>query len=81
MFVAAGGLSTPVAWAGSNDVRYEACPRCEPKNLMWSAGQFDQVYLWAGVTRNAHPRSLNVDPLAILLNKIMFKSIFNFTKP
>lgn len=74
IMVAAGVMSGSVAWAGSNDVRYEACPRCEPKNLIWSAGQFDQVYLWAGNTRNAHPRSLNVDPLAILLNKIMFKS-------
>ena len=56
--------------AANEDSRYEACPRCEPKNLVWSAGQFDQVYLVPGASRNAHPRSLNAEPLARLLNRI-----------
>lgn len=58
------------ARAANEDSRYEACPRCEPKNLVWSAGQFDQVYLAPGASRNAHPRSLNAEPLARLLNRI-----------
>lgn len=74
LVVALATIGAPTAWAGSDDIRYDACPRCDPKNLMWSAGQYDQVYLWAGASRNAHPRNLNVDPLALLLNKISAKS-------
>ncbi len=74
LIVTLGVINAPAAWAGSDDIRYDACPRCEAKNLMWSAGQFDQVYLWSGASRNAHPRNLNVDPLALLLNKISVKA-------
>lgn len=69
-FLLASLALTGTARAASEDSRYEACPRCEPKNLVWSAGQFDQVYLAPGPGRNAHPRSLNAEPLARLLNRL-----------
>ncbi len=68
--VLAGMTLAGSAMAASADSRYEACPRCEPKNLVWSSGQFDQVYLVPGANRNAHPRSLNAEPLARLLNRL-----------
>jgi hypothetical protein len=69
-----GMLAAPAAWAANDDSRYEACPRCEPKNLVWSNGLFDQVYLVPGASNNAQPRHLNVDPLARLLEKLTQKS-------
>jgi hypothetical protein len=64
------------ALASSNDTRYEACPRCEPKNLAWSAGQFDQIYLIPAVdgARHLQPRALNAEPLAKLLTGLGYQS-------
>jgi hypothetical protein len=62
--------SAPQAIAINDDARYEACPRCEPKNLVWSGGQYDQVYLVPGPGGNSGPRVLNAEPLARLLAKL-----------
>jgi hypothetical protein len=64
------------ALASSDDTRYEACPRCEPKNLAWSAGQFDQIYLIPAVdgARHLQPRALNAEPLAKLLTGLGYQS-------
>lgn len=62
--------TAPIASAANDDSRYEACPRCEPKNLVWSAGQYDQVYLVPGPGGNSSPRQLNAEPLARLLGKL-----------
>jgi hypothetical protein len=57
------------ALAASDDARYEACPRCEPKNLAWSVGQYDQIHLVAAARGVSHlqPRTLNAEPLAKIL--------------
>ncbi|GAA4033268.1 hypothetical protein [Actimicrobium antarcticum] len=55
-------ISAPVASAASEGVTYDACPTCSPRDMVWSEGEFDKVYLSANTaTANLQPQRLPVD--------------------
>jgi hypothetical protein len=56
--------ASPITHAATEGSRYEACSSCAPRDLVWSEGEFNQVYLAASPgAANAQPQELPVDLL------------------
>ncbi|MEC5215251.1 hypothetical protein RCH09_000181 [Actimicrobium sp. GrIS 1.19] len=68
--------AAPFAGASTEGARYEACASCSPRDMAWSEGEFDQIYLTANPgPANLQPQELPVDTLshALLLLKVESK--------
>lgn len=68
--IASGALGT--AHAGPVNFLYEACPSCAPKDLAYSAGEFDQVHSVAAEAgaSNQHPASLSAEAISKMLQQV-----------
>ncbi len=60
------------AYAGPTNFLYEACTSCAPKDLAYSAGEFDQVHWVAAesASNNRHPVSLSVEAISKMLQQV-----------
>ena len=63
---------SPLAQASPVNFLYEACPTCAPKDLAYSAGEFDQIYAVVSEAgaNNTQPASISAEALSKLLLQI-----------
>ncbi|HEX7649027.1 MAG TPA: SHOCT domain-containing protein [Noviherbaspirillum sp.] len=69
----AAGLAAGIPAHAAEGSRYVACPSCEPKNMVWAEGEFDQVHLVATTGgANLQPQSLSTEALGRILGELRF---------